>query len=420
LLHKIRSEGRTVLPVASTGIAANLLKGGRTYHSEFKIPLKLNETSVSGIKPRSKDSDRLRNSQLVIWDESTMAPALALDCVDRLAQEILSNETAFGGKTFLLGGDFRQTLPVIPGADSATVVQASLKYSKVWHEFHQLKLYTNVRSEDPDYSEWLIMLGNGDLTNEVGLEADIIEIPSHMVTNKSIVTEVYGSSIKPSDVKKFYYTAILCPKNDDADDINSQVLNILCGEAKTYLSTDSLVSEDNDDVTDFPSEFLNSLTPSGTSPHELRLKIGTIIMLLRNLNTDGGRCKGTRFVVNELREHIIEATAITGTAAGSLVFIPRIDLITDSGLPFQLKRRQFPVKVAFAMTINKSQGQTLDRIGLYLPNPVFSHGQLYVAFSRVRRSADVKVFVKDTHDQGKLLPGSNRVFTRNVVYKSII
>jgi hypothetical protein len=126
---------------------------------------------------------------------------------------------------------FRQTLPVIPGADSATVVQASLKYSKFWSEFHQLKLCTNVRSEDLDYSEWLIMIGNGDLTNEVGLKADIIEIPSHRVTNESIVTEVYGRSIKPSDAEKFYNTAILCPKNDDADDINSQVLNILCGEA---------------------------------------------------------------------------------------------------------------------------------------------------------------------------------------------
>jgi hypothetical protein len=171
IIHEVRSEGGEVLPVASTRIAANLLKSGRTYHSKFKIPLRLNETPVSGIKPRSKDSDRLRNSQL----------ALAVDCVDRLAKEIMSNETAFGGKTFLLGGDFRQTLPIIPGADSSTIVQASLKYSKTWHEFEQVKLCTHVRSEDPSYSEWLIMLRNGDLTNKEGLAPDLIEIPTNML-----------------------------------------------------------------------------------------------------------------------------------------------------------------------------------------------------------------------------------------------
>lgn len=111
---------------------------------------------------------------------------------------------------------------------------------------------------------------------------------------------------------------------------------------------------------------------------------------------------------------------LTGSAEGNVVFIPRIDLITDSDLPFQLKRRQFPVKLAFAMTINKSQGQTMDKVGIYLPTPVFGHGQFYVAFSRVRRSCDVKVHVVTTLEHGKLLPDSNKIFTRNVVYKDIL
>jgi len=419
LLHKLRSEGKNVLPVASTGIAANLLKGGRTYHSEFKVPLKVSETSTCGIKPLTTAGDRVRKADLIIWDEATMASGLALECVNRLFQEVMRTETTFGGTTVLLGGDFRQTLPILPGADSAATVQGSLKHSKLWHEFQQLKLTTNVRSLDPEYSEWLMMLGNGDLSNEDGLDPDVIEIPEQMITHGSIVNEVYGECLEDSDIEKFQNTAILCPRNDDVDGINAEVLNILKGEPKTYLSSDSLVSEDKDDVDDYPQELLNSLTPSGTAPHKLCLKVGAIIMLLRNLNTDRGLCNGTRMVVTEMREHVIDAKVITGTAAGNTVFIPRIDLETDSGLPFQLRRRQFPVKLAFAMTINKSQGQTLDKVGIYLPNPVFSHGQLYVAFSRVRKSSDVKVFVKDTHEQGRLLANSNKVFTRNVVYKSI-
>jgi len=307
LLHKLRSEGNKVLPVASTGIAANLLKGGRTYHSKFKVPLKVSETSVSGIKPLTPASDRIREASLVIWDEATMASSLALECVDRLFQEAKLNDTTFGGTTVLLGGDFRQTLPILPGADSAAVVQGSLKYSKIWHEFQQLKLSTNVRSLDKEYSEWLMMLGNGDLTNEDGLHPDLIEIPEDMITDESIVKEIYGDSFKVSDIDKFHNTAILCPRNDDVDGINAEVLDILEGDVKTYLSSDSLVSDDKDDVDDYPQELLNSLTPSGTAPHKLSLKVGAIVMLLRNLNTDRGLCNGTRLVVTELRDHVIYA-----------------------------------------------------------------------------------------------------------------
>ena len=99
---------------------------------------------------------------------------------------------------------------------------------------------------------------------------------------------------------------------------------------------------------------------------------------------------------------------------------------TDSDLPFQLKRVQFPVLPAFAITINKSQGQTFDRVGIYLPDPVFSHGQLYVAFSRATSKEGVKVDWIGGPKQGRLLQNSNliedkqKVFTQNIVYKEVL
>ncbi|XP_056688535.1 uncharacterized protein [Spinacia oleracea] len=98
-----------------------------------------------------------------------------------------------------------------------------------------------------------------------------------------------------------------------------------------------------------------------------------------------------------------------------MVSIPRVEMSqSDSKWPFILKRRQFPIKVCFAMTINKSPGQTFDHVGIYLPEPVFSHGQLYVAVSRVTTRSGLKICIpgKGTGDQQ---PGK----TRNVVYKEI-
>jgi ATP-dependent DNA helicase PIF1 len=103
-------------------------------------------------------------------------------------------------------------------------------------------------------------------------------------------------------------------------------------------------------------------------------------MLLRNLNQNMGLCNGTRLLVLELGQRLLECMILTGSKIGEKVFIPRIALnTTHVKWPFTLQRRQFPVRICYAMTINESQGQTLSRVGLYLKKPVFTHGQLYVA-----------------------------------------
>lgn len=104
---------------------------------------------------------------------------------------------------------------------------------------------------------------------------------------------------------------------------------------------------------------------------------------------------------------------------GYVTIIPRIVLApSDTNLPFVLRRRQFPVIPAYAMTITKSQGQTFDNVGIDLANPVFGHGQMYVALSRARNGANVKVKLTPSNEQGKLL-NDERYFTRNVVYNEI-
>ena len=103
----------------------------------------------------------------------------------------------------------------------------------------------------------------------------------------------------------------------------------------------------------------------------------------------------------------------------NIVFIPRIDLApSDINLPFIIKRRQFPIIPAYAMTINKAQGQTFEHVGIFLAEPVFAHGQLYVALSRSKISNQVKIFVGEGQLQGDLLK-NNKIYTQNIVYHEI-
>jgi ATP-dependent DNA helicase PIF1 len=158
-------------------------------------------------------------------------------------------------------------------------------------------------------------------------------------------------------------------------------------------------------------EFLNILQFNGIANHKLELKVGVPILLLCNLNQSIGLCNGTRLIVKRLGQRVIEAKIITGNNVGKRVFIPRIIMSPSrTDWPFVLRHHQFPVRVAFVMTINKSQGQTLNNIGVYFPSLVFYHGQLYVVISWVTSSANIKIFNRQ---------GPNE-YMRNVVYREVL
>ena len=126
-------------------------------------------------------------------------------------------------------------------------------------------------------------------------------------------------------------------------------------------------------------------------------------MLLRNLDPPR-LCNGTRLVVKSLRPHVLEATILTGNYKGEDVFIPRIPLPNSADQAIQFKRLQFPVRLSFAMSINKSQGQSLKVVGLNLQGPCFSHGQLYVGCSRVG------------NPKGLYIYSPKKGLTENIVY----
>ena len=249
-------------------------------------------------------------------------------------------------------------------------------------------------------------------------------------TVQQLITDVYGDlhSIPAGPQRDAFIVerAVLTPLNADVDTVNEGMTCALSltnadgtpADRRVYKSADSVRESEQRGV--FPAEFLNSLSFSGVPPHAMTLQVGCPVILLRNMA--GGLANGTRMIVTKLQAHVIEAAVATGPAAGTRVCLPRLSITPSDvdSMPFTLCRRQFPVRPAFAMTINKSQGQTFKTVGVYLPRSVFTHGQLYVAFSRVGSWDGLKVLVADGWWPGEEEGAAEGVYTKNVVRKEAL
>ena len=432
LIACLHSQGKIVLVVASSCIAALLLSGGRTAHSKFQIPIIVTQESTCGIKQGTHAAELMTKVSLIIWNEAPMAHRNCFEAVDCSLRDLLrftnknSVNKIFGGKTVVLGGDFRQILPIIAKGHREDIVDALVNRSYLWNFCKVFVLTQNMRLQPPNadsnnFAEWILKLGNGEL-GEVDSQSNIV-IPSDLLIDigddsiQSIVTATYPNLHNNyANGKYLEERSILAPTNDVVNEINYYIIDLLASNEETYLSADSICKASryiqNEDVL-YPVEFLNSLKFPGIPNHRLCLKVGLPVMLLGNINQLAGLCNETRLLVTQISKWVIKAKVITGSHVGNKVFIPRVILSpSDTKWPFVLKRRQFPICVFFAMTINKSQGQSLKQVGLFLTKPVFSHGQLYVTVSRVTARNDLKLLI--IGDDGKTSSTN-----KNIVYKEV-
>ena len=278
LVHMLRGMQIKVACVAFSGIAATLLINGSTAHSKFQIPIPLLPESTCNVSRQSQRARELLATTVFIWDEASMISAHALNVVDRLLKDLTGSTQPFGGKFFILGGDFRQVLPVVRHASRAAIVASSLKNSPLWSFFQKNTLTTNMRAlHDPDhhtFANWLLRIGNGTEPAEDG--SDLIALPQNILTPSNGLQELLQHVYPNGPAETAHQLGKRCcltPRNDECHVINELMLSKLDSPTTTYLSQDSVVADNATEAASYPVEFLNSLTPSGMPLHKLQLKV---------------------------------------------------------------------------------------------------------------------------------------------------
>ncbi|KAL0346411.1 UNVERIFIED_CONTAM: hypothetical protein Scaly_1657100 [Sesamum calycinum] len=339
----IEDELSVPIPLDDLNVALHQSNYRVVADSKLKIPIKLDSSSRCNFSKQSEVCQLLDRGTTIIWDEAPMTDKKAIETVDRTLREMFGVDLPFG---------------------------------------------ENIRPQnDQRFSNFLLRIGNGE---EPTVEDNMIRIPDSMAIpfeGEHSIHQLIESTFP--DLGSHTYDpeckmarAIITPLNDDVNKLNERVLQAFTGEEEvTYYSFD-FVFEDLNNL--YLPEFLNSLSPGNLPPHKLTLKKGPPIMLLRNIDPKIGLCNGTRLIYRRFGRNIIDAEILTGQFKRTRVFLPRIPLKTseDAQMPFEMIQRQFPVRLSFALTINKSQRQTIPNVGIYLPETFFSHGQLYVALSR--------------------------------------
>ncbi|XP_042009054.1 uncharacterized protein LOC121757599 [Salvia splendens] len=261
---------------------------GRTTHSRFKIPINVNEDSMCNIKQGSVLAELIMQAKLIVWDEAPMIHKHSIEAVDRTLRHILSvcsefsMDKSFGGKLWFL---------------VVTLDKFCLLFLK-------------------EFSSWVPSIGDGVVGGSNDGEV-VIDLPSDIVLSntggplKTIVSKIYPSYMDPEELSNCLYDrVILAPTLDVVGEVNQFMISLDQSQGRVYLSSDSISNSDstsNGSAEIHSVEFLNNLKCSGTPNHELLLKVGTPVMLLRNIDHSNGLCNDTRLIITRLGDYVLEA-----------------------------------------------------------------------------------------------------------------
>jgi ATP-dependent DNA helicase PIF1 len=328
-------------------------------------------TSDSYCRWDTQLQNRLLSLDVLLWDEISMVSRDVVACVDRSFRRLKQNDSLFGGIVVVVLGDFRQLTPVIRrgrGEDYSVLHEEWFKLSSKWQFTH------NFRTRDQSFQHYLCDIGDGHM--------DDVQVPQSSMANgiDDLIDRVYGNDICSSTNDK---NMILAFTLDQCAIVNDAVLSRFPGDPTYSIATDDLSECKNPD--EYPPEYVQSLNIHGVPPSQLTLQPNARYMIVRNANPPA-ICNGILAQLVGCSRYICKMKLLTGPGKNQMVYLPRVSsrvTSESSGLPFAFTRRQFPIIPAYCVTVHKSQGQTLNVIGIIAEKDAFAHGQVYVALSRV-------------------------------------
>ena len=405
--------------------------GGRTAHSQFKIvvsddPSRPNDKGSCDIDFGEPQAEFLRNVQLIVWDEVLNSHRKDIDAVNLMLQQLMGSTEPFGGKVVVFGGDFRQIPPVMPGADEVGVCAATFQASALYKRFRQVELQRPVRdADDPEYSAFVDSVGDGTAQAFPGHDGsgDLIKVPAfvpHTTDCDDLIRFVYPDLRALCSTPHMYAGhAIMCTTNARVNEFNDAIVDAMDpANVATLRSYDRI--DTNEAGADLHGEVLDMLGHRpGVPPHTLRLFPGAMCMIMRNMDVKRRLVNSTKCVVESIDRNVVAVRLVGAPHTGDPILVPRICFKQrlnryDQRSP-DVTRMQFPLQLCYAITLNKSQGQTLKCVGLDLRDDSFSHGHTYVGFGRVRDRGSIMILVRDHR-----VNGANEAFVVNVVYGTLM
>jgi hypothetical protein len=390
---RIRSRvGAAAICVAASAQAAAVLSGGRTAHGQLHIPIECENDSFLDLKVNEKQE--IFTAAALIWDEASMVADKVADCVNRSFKDIMRSDLPFGGMPVLFIGDWRQLLPVVKRSNGE---HHTIQACKWWRDVIMLRLHHNWRCQQP---EWLQLL------DDVGMgRRDTVEVAAEAVRTNldDVIAHVWADAATCTTAQKAIITLTL----EDAATVNENIIRSLPGESIVAACADTYMDCKEPDL--YTEEFVRSLNISGVPPGVLHLKVGARYIIMRNIDHVQGIVNGAQILCTGLTSRhfigwaliygsvanmsqqsltsLLAGTLLYGAHAGSRVVLPRMTFIispAQSHLPFPVLRRQFALIPGYCYTVHRSQGTSLDLLGIYFNGEPFCHGLLFTALSRVR------------------------------------
>jgi len=345
-----------------------------------------------------------------------MANKAAFEAVDSLLRSLTASPLPFGGKVVMAVGDFRQVAPVVKGGGLSAAIDASVRTSHLWPAFQIHHLTQPVRNaRDPEFCEYADSIGeDAEGSRDITLQ----HLPK-IYDQEEGLSWLYPSEVLlcPNLCIKRSFLAVL---NARVDEINDYMLDRLPGREKVYWSYDTVKEGNVPNLHgDVLADYLGMLYEPGIPSHKLRLKVGAICTVARNLSINNGLVKNARVIIEQLHQYSVmvkllpfQTSALLPSNRCLTFPFSRINFdFNPQRSSWTLLRKQLPLRLAYATTFNSCQGLTLDRAIVDLTSPVFAHGQLYTALTRIRERG-----------HGRALFASNNLLgqTANVVSKDLL